>query len=138
MQYKRKRKAAREENEGGEGSKGTLARVDEESTSGSASTGDRARGELQSKNREDARGRRRAARVDVGKVKGCEVEVTMREYVVRHRCAFDSICTLVDELSEAQREAIRGTVWGPVLEYKKFAMDRFLVQALIQAWNPDS
>jgi len=71
--------------------------------------------------------------VDVGKVKGSEVEVSMGEYVVRHRCAFDSICTLVDELSEEQREAIRGTVWGSVLEYKKFAMDRFLVQALIQA-----
>ena len=27
---------------------------------------------------------------------------------------------------------------GPVLEYKKFAMDRFLVQALIQLWNPES
>ena len=107
MQYKRKRKAAREENEEGEGSKGTPARVDEESTSGSASTGDRARGELRSKNREDARGRRRAARVDVGKVKGCEVKVIMGEYVVRHRCAFDSICTLVDELSEEQREANR-------------------------------
>jgi len=40
----------------------------------------------------------------------------------------------VDELSEAQREAI----WGTVLEYKKFVMDWFLVQALIQAWNPDS
>ena len=48
-----------------------------------------------------------------------------------------AICTLLDELSEEQREAIRGTVWGSVLEYKKFAMDRFLVQALIQLWNPD-
>jgi len=49
-----------------------------------------------------------------------------------------AICTLLDELSEEQREMIRGTVWGSVLKYKKFAMDRFLVQALIQAWNPDS
>ena len=51
---------------------------------------------------------------------------------------FDSICTLVDELSEEQREAIRGTVWGPVLEYKKFSMDRFMVQGLIQLWNPEN
>jgi len=29
-------------------------------------------------------------------------------------------------------------VWWPVLEYKKFVMDRHMVQALIQAWNPDS
>ena len=39
MQYKRKRKAAREEKEGGEGSKGTPARVDEESSSGSKEQG---------------------------------------------------------------------------------------------------
>jgi len=36
------------------------------------------------------------------------------------------------------RESIRGTVWEPVLEYKKFVMDRHMVQALIHAWNPDA
>jgi len=56
--------------------------VDEESTSGSASTGDRIRGELRSKNREDSGGRWRATRVDVGMGKGFEVDVTMGEYVV--------------------------------------------------------
>jgi len=130
-QYKRKRKATMEESEGGEGREGTTARVDEESSSGRASSGDRAGGELRSKNREDRRRQRTAAREDVGKEKVGEVEGTMGDYVVRHRCAFDSICTLVDQLSEEQREAVRGTVWGPVLEYKKFAMDRFLIQALI-------
>ena len=138
MQHKRMRKAVREENEGAEGSMATPARVNEESSSGSASTGDRFRGELRSKNREDTGAGRRAARGDVVKGKVYEVDVRMSEYVVRHRCAFDSICALVDELSEAQRDAKRGTVWGPVLDYKKFIMDRFLVQALIQAWNPDS
>jgi len=138
-QYKRKRKARMEGSEGGEGREGSRARVEEESTSGRARSGDRAGGELRSKNREDPRRERTAAREDVGKEEAGEVEGTMGEVpVVRHRCAFDSICTLVDQLSEEQREAIRGTVWGPVLEYKKFAMDRFLVQALIQLWDPQS
>jgi len=105
--------------------------VDQESTSGSVNTGDRLRGELRSKSREDADVRRKAARVDVGKEKGFEVDMSMGDYVVRHRCAFESICALVDELSDAQRESVRGTVWGPMLQYKKFAMDRFLVQALL-------
>ena len=61
--------------------------MDEESSTGSASTRDRNRGELRSKNREDARHRRRVARVDVRKVKGSEVEVSMGEYVVQHICA---------------------------------------------------
>ena len=112
MQHKRKRKATRKESEGAEGSMGTPARVDEESSSGSASIGDRFRGELRSKNREDAGAGRRAAHGDVVKGKVYEVDVRMSEYVVRHRCAFDSICALVDELSDAQRDAIRGTVWG--------------------------
>ena len=43
-QYKRKRKATMEESEGGEGSDRTTARVDEESSSGRASSGDRAGG----------------------------------------------------------------------------------------------
>ena len=96
MQYKRKRKATMEESEGGEGREGTTARVDEESTSGRSSSGDRAGGELRSKNREDRRRKRTAAREDVGKEKVGEVEGTMGDYVVRHRCAFDSICTLVE------------------------------------------
>ena len=77
--------------------------------------------------------------MEVGKGQGFEVDVSMGDYVARHRCAFESIfCVLVDELSDAQRELVRGMVWGPVLEYKRFVMDRFLVQALIPAWNPDS
>jgi len=29
-------------------------------------------------------------------------------------------------------------MWAPVLEYKAFAMDRHMVEALIEAWNPDT
>ena len=75
--------------------------------------------------------------MEVGKGKGFEVDVSMGDYVVRHRCAFESICALVDELSDAQRGLVRGTVWGPVLEYKRFVVDRFLVQVRIHSWNPD-
>ena len=80
--------------------------MDQESTSGSVSLEDRLQGESRSKSREDAGARRRAARVDGGKRKGFEVDVSMGEYVVRHRCAFESICALVDELSDAQRESV--------------------------------
>ena len=112
--------------------------MDQEFTSGSASSRDQLWGELRSKSREDAGVRWRAASVEVGKGKGFEVDVSMGDYVVWHRCAFESICPLVNELSDAQRKSIWGTVWGPVLEYKRFVMGRFLVQALIHAWNPDS
>ena len=115
-----------------------MAGLDEESTSGSASSGDRLRGETHTKSREDPAFRSTAARLEGGKGKGVDLEHNVGEYVVRHRCAFEEICGLVEELSDAQKEIVRGTVWWPVLEYKKFVMDRHLVQALIQAWNPDS
>ena len=51
----------------------------------------------------------------------------MGECVVRHRCAFESICALIDDLSEVQKEVIRGTVWGLVLDYKRIVMDRHMV-----------
>ena len=35
-----------------------------------------------------------------GKGKGVVLEMSMGEYSVRHRCAFESICVLIDELSE--------------------------------------
>ena len=53
--------------------------------------------------------------------------------MIRHKCAFESICALADELSDAQKESVQGKLWGPVLEYKKFVIDRHMVQALIHA-----
>jgi len=76
--------------------------------------------------------------VDGRKGKGVEFDVSIGQYDVRHRCAFEAICALVGELSDAQRESIRGTVWEPVLEYTKFVMDRHMVEALIYTWNPDA
>jgi len=75
--------------------------VDQESTGGDASSGDQLRGESWSKSGEDPAVRRRVACVDGGKGKGVEFDVSMGEYVVRHSCAFESICALVDELSDA-------------------------------------
>jgi len=115
-----------------------VAGVDEESTSGSTSSGDRLREEARTKSREDSALRSTTARVEGGKGKGVDLEDSVGEYVVRHRCVFEAICGLVEEISDAQKEAVRGTVWWPVLEYKKFVMDRHRVQALIQTWNPDS
>jgi len=127
-----------EETAEGEGSKETAAREEQASTSGSTSSGDRLRGESRSKGREDVVGHQTAGRVAVSKGKGVEGDVRIADNVIRHRCAFESICALVEDLSDTQREAVQTTVWGPVLEYKKFVMDYDLVQAPIQAWNPDS
>jgi len=57
---------------------------------------------------------------------------------IRHMCAFESICTLTNDLIEVQKDAMRGTMWASVLQYKAFAMDRHMVQGLIEAWNPDA
>jgi len=48
--------------------------------------------------------------VEVSKGKGVEDDVRMVDNVVRHRCAFESICALVEDLSDAQREAVRTMV----------------------------
>ena len=83
-----------------------VAGVDEESTSGSASPGDRLRGETHTKSREDSALRWRAARLEGGKGKGVDLEASMGEYVVRHICAFEAICGLVEEHSDTQKESI--------------------------------
>ena len=57
---------------------------------------------------------------------------------VRHRCSLDAICALNEQLVDIQKEAIRGTIWSPVLEYRKFLMDRHLVHALLEAWRLES
>jgi len=92
--------------------------VQEESTSGSASSGDRLRGEARSKRREDPALRSTAARVEGGRGnKGVEFDDTVGEYVVRHRCALEAICGLVEELSDAQLDAVRGTVWYTLSDF---------------------
>jgi len=111
-ELRRKRKAVGESMEG-EGKSGSTLGLDEECSSESTSSGDRHRGEERSKKREDRAHRRRVGREEEEKGKGIVVEMGMGEYVVRQRCAFESICALIEELSEAQKEAVRGTVWGP-------------------------
>uniref|UniRef100_A0A7C8Z2U4 Uncharacterized protein n=2 Tax=Opuntia streptacantha TaxID=393608 RepID=A0A7C8Z2U4_OPUST len=105
--------------------------VDEESSSGGASSGDRIRGEARSNNREDTALQQRATLVEGGKGPGDDFEDVMGDYVIRHRCAFEAICGLVEDLNDAQKDSIRGTVWRPVLEYKKFPMDRHMVRAFL-------
>ena len=69
-----------------------VARVDEDSISESASSGDQLRGEARSKSREDPALQRRAGHVATGKEKGFDLQGSVGEYVVRHRCAFEAIC----------------------------------------------
>ncbi|KAJ8443351.1 hypothetical protein Cgig2_015832 [Carnegiea gigantea] len=57
---------------------------------------------------------------------------------IRHHCPLDVICALNDQLSDIQKEAVRGMVWSSVLEYRTFLMDRHLVQTFLQAWNVES
>ena len=95
-----KRKAVGEEIKEGEGSEGTAARDEKASTSESASSGDRLQGESRSKRREDAVGRQMAGCVEVSKGKGVEGDVRITDNVIQHRCAFESICGLVEDLSD--------------------------------------
>jgi len=134
---RRKRKAVRDEMEG-EGSSGSTLGLDKETSSRRASYGDRLRGEERSKRRGDHARRQRAGREQGGKGKGITLEMRMGEYSVRHRYAFESICTLIEELSEVQNKVVRGIMWGLVLNYKWFVMDRRMVKALIHVWNPDT
>ena len=45
---------------------------------------------------------------------------------------------MIEDLSEVQKEVVRGTMWDAVLDYKWIMMDRHMVKALIHAWNPDA
>jgi len=54
-------------------------------------------------------------RVEGGKGKAVAEDFRKGEMSVRHRCAFDSICALMNDLVEIQKNAIRGTMWAPVL-----------------------
>jgi len=61
--------------------------------------------------------------VEGGKGKGVALEMSMGDYSVRHRCAFESICALANKLSDVQNKAVWRIVWASVLEYKRFMID---------------
>jgi len=137
MELRRRPKATRDAVEG-ECSSHRLAQLGEAEELTSASSGDRLRGKERSKRREDLAHAQRKREEEGGKGKAIGVDMGLGEISIRHRCAFESICALTKEFVEIQKDAIRGTVWAPVLQYKAFAMDRHMVQALIEAWNPDA
>ncbi|KAJ8421626.1 hypothetical protein Cgig2_021770 [Carnegiea gigantea] len=60
------------------------------------------------------------------------------DVVLRHQCTLEVVCSLNVELEEVQKSAVEGTVWRPVLKYRPFVMDRHLVQALVECWNPET
>ena len=132
-----KRKAVRDEAEVEERSSSSLG-LDEEGSSRSVSSRDRRRGEERSKKRQDRGHQWRARQEEEEKGKGSALEMGVSECIVWHRCAFELICALIRDLNEVQKAALRETVWGPVLDYKRMVMDRHLVETLIQVWNPEA
>ncbi|KAJ8421347.1 hypothetical protein Cgig2_027955 [Carnegiea gigantea] len=113
--------------EGGSQHNGSESYASEEVSS---SCSDHMKGELRSKKRHDVR---REGQREVGHRKGYGVkgkgkagEVKRRstsderkddgieqavDVDIRHRCALDAICALNDQLSDIQKEAVRGMVW---------------------------
>ena len=77
----------------------------------------------------------REGREEGRKGKDVVVDMDLGEVSIQHRCAFDSNCSLTEDLGEIQKEAIHATVWALVLQYKKFTMDRHMVVAMIESWN---
>ncbi|KAJ8437174.1 hypothetical protein Cgig2_003803 [Carnegiea gigantea] len=78
---------------------------------------------------------KRRSRNDEGEDGGREQAV---DVIIRHRCVFDAICALNYQLSDIQKEAVRRIIWSSVLECRIFTMDRHMVQALLEAWNPEN
>jgi len=39
-------------------------------------------------------------------------------------------------MSNGQREAVMGTVWRPLLQYREIGMERHLILTLIKCWVP--
>ena len=55
---------------------------------------------------------------------------------IRGRCTFDRVVSLNKRMTEYQREAVMGTVLGPILKYCTFEMERNLTLAFVKAWVP--
>ncbi|KAJ8441664.1 hypothetical protein Cgig2_019051 [Carnegiea gigantea] len=55
---------------------------------------------------------------------------------VRGRCTLDKICKFNKTVQPYHREAIKGTILKPILEYQQFPMQRDLTTALVKAWVP--
>lgn len=81
---------------------------------------------------EPVRGNKGKLVAEERKVVGNEGE-GVSDVVLRHQCALEAMCGLNSELEEYQKLAIEGTVWGSVLRYKSFDVDRHLVQALVKS-----
>ncbi|KAJ8441250.1 LOW QUALITY PROTEIN: hypothetical protein Cgig2_000623 [Carnegiea gigantea] len=58
--------------------------------------------------------------VDKEEDEGPKQAVGAVDVVIRHSSALKAVCALRDQLSDIQKEAIRGIVWTPVLEYEAF------------------
>ncbi|KAJ8426097.1 LOW QUALITY PROTEIN: hypothetical protein Cgig2_001265 [Carnegiea gigantea] len=73
---------------------------------------------------------------DVQHVEASEEAVV--DVVIRHWCTLEAVCSLNAELEEVQKSAMEGTVWRPILKYRRFGIDRHLVRALVEGWNAEA
>jgi len=56
--------------------------------------------------------------------------------IVRGRCTLERVVSLNKRMTKYQREAVKGTVFAPILKYCPFKMERNRVLALVKAWVP--
>ncbi|KAJ8431549.1 hypothetical protein Cgig2_029578 [Carnegiea gigantea] len=54
--------------------------------------------------------------------------------MLRSRCALKKLVMVNAGMSNRQREAVIGTVWRPLLQYREIAMERHLTLSLIKCW----
>jgi len=56
--------------------------------------------------------------------------------IIRGRCTLERVVSLNKKMTEYQREAVKTTVFAPILMYCPFEMERNLALALVKAWVP--
>ncbi|KAJ8423597.1 hypothetical protein Cgig2_030663 [Carnegiea gigantea] len=56
------------------------------------------------------------------------------DVILRSRCALRKLVMVNKGMSNRQREAVMGTVWRPLLQYREIGMERHLPLALIKYW----
>ncbi|KAJ8441116.1 hypothetical protein Cgig2_006945 [Carnegiea gigantea] len=78
-----------------------------------------------------------------GKVTTCRTQcqhegprVGESDVILRSLCALRKLVMVNAGMSNRQREAVMGTVWRPLLQYREIAMERYLTLALTKCWVP--
>jgi len=56
--------------------------------------------------------------------------------IIRGKCTLERVVSMNKRITEYQREAVKGTVFAPILKYCPFEMEKNLALALVKAWVP--